>query len=174
MISLATKSVAPSQEEGGSSEHKEHVKQQVLALVRLEREVGHAKSAVDHVDTTAAGVETAEVPEVSGLMWCVQLMHQLQEPPELLKEMEDRLKALMEENFDPCSHPSVRELMQVFSGDGGEGNGCVEEGEEDVQVERVCAAHHLSIVLQVCVCESGPAVAQVSTDRDLSGGPSQQ
>ena len=61
-----------------------------------------------------------------------------QEPPKLLEEMEDRLRELLEKGFDPCSHPSVRELTQLFSGEGnGVNDGGGEDGEDDVQVERV-------------------------------------
>ncbi|CAI8024014.1 E3 SUMO-protein ligase NSE2 [Geodia barretti] len=42
---------------------------------------------------------------------------------------------LMDENFDPSSHPSVLELARLLSGEGNGGG--VEEAEEDVQVKKV-------------------------------------
>ena len=57
-------SPSPSQEEGGYSEHKERVKQELLELVRLEKEVDHVRTALGHVDTIATGVQRADVPEV--------------------------------------------------------------------------------------------------------------
>ena len=78
---------------------------------------------------------------------------------------------LMDENFDPSSHPSVLELARLLSGEGNGGG--VEEAEEDVQVKKVSRCHSVQLLL-ACVCISGPAVAEVSSDRDLSRRPSQQ
>ena len=58
------------QEEGGTAEHKEKVKEQLLALVMLEREAGHVRTAVDHVETTVAGLQAADVPEVRERKGC--------------------------------------------------------------------------------------------------------
>ena len=167
---LSQKASRPSsQEEGGASEFKEMVREQLLAMVRLEREAGHIKTSLEHVQTVAAGVQTTDPPEVGGIWGSLHTLS-LQEPPVLLDEMEDKLKALMEEPFDPCSHASVQELTRLLASDGGVGD--VHETEEEVQVERVSSPRASGVPGSVCV--SDPAVPEVSTDWWLFGGPSQE
>ena len=64
------------------------------------------------------------------MSWCVQ------EPPALLEEMDNKMTSLMEETFDPSTHPSMQEFAQILSSrvEGGESG-----GDEDIQVEKVCS-----------------------------------
>lgn len=42
----------------------EDVREQLLAIVKLEREVGHLQSAMQHVEAVALAVQESENPEV--------------------------------------------------------------------------------------------------------------
>lgn len=106
----------------------EDVREQLLAMVRLEREAGHLLSAMQHVVTIATGLQGEESQE---------------EPPALLDDMECKLVSLMDEDvtFDPTTHPCVQELSDILTREKGV---CEEEGEgggdEDVQVGKVQAS----------------------------------
>ena len=59
--------------------------------------------------------------------------------------MEGRLRELLKEDFDPCTHSRMQELAQLLEGDG------EHEMEGDVLVERVSDTV-LLLARRVCVC----------------------
>ena len=48
----------------------EHVREQLLAMVRLEREAGHLQTAMQHVESIAAGLQASEGPEEVSALHC--------------------------------------------------------------------------------------------------------
>ena len=57
----------------------------------------------------------------------------------LLEEMDKKKTSLMEETFDPSTHPSVQEFAQILSGESEEEGRERGQGDEDIQVEKVCS-----------------------------------
>lgn len=52
------------QESESTSGLVEEVREELLAVVRLEREIGHIVKAMEHVDGVIANLQSADVPEV--------------------------------------------------------------------------------------------------------------
>ena len=72
----------------------------------------------------------------------------MQEPPNLVDEMEKVLTALAEEDaaFDPTTHQCVQELARMLAGGeggGGDRDGDEGEGDEDVLVGEVSCEFRL-------------------------------
>ena len=74
--------------------------------------------------------------------------------------MEGRLRELLKEDFDPCTHSRMQELAQLLEGDG------EHEMEGDVLVERVSDTV-LLLARRVCVCVC--LQVQVSVKCPLTG-----
>ena len=116
----------------GGDESVEHVREQLLAMVRLEREVDHLQTAMQCVESTAASLQASEAPEdVSGTVcqWPHFMWVWFQEPPNLMSDMESKMVSLLGEDvsFDPATHPCAQEFAQILT----QGSEDVCEGEEE-------------------------------------------
>lgn len=64
VIHYCVRIMNPPQESERWSGCLEDVREQLLAMVKLEREVSHLKSAMEHVEAVALAVQESESPEV--------------------------------------------------------------------------------------------------------------
>lgn len=81
--------------------------------------------------------------------------------------MEDKLNSLMNEQFDPTSHPSFHELTTLLDSTRSEDGG--EERDDDIHVERVKMQKSFSYNIIICCVSVGSAVIEMSSDWDIFG-----